>query len=271
MKFVTNGVEYHIETAGVPGKDPLLLLHGFTGDLHTWDFLVPMLSEHVQLIMIDIVGHGKTSAPEEISHYRMESVAADIKAILDQLTISNAHILGYSMGGRLALNFAVLYPEYIQSLILESASPGLEEAEVRKRRMDQDEQLASKIIAHGIESFVNKWENIPLFSSQKRLSAEKQAAIRRQRLENCETGLANSLIGMGTGVQPSHWKSLETLSFPTLLLTGELDFKFCEIASTMSRLMKNSEWKIINDVGHAIHSENERMFGKIVYEFLAKQ
>lgn len=271
MNFVTNGVEYHVETAGVSGGKQLLLLHGFTGNLHTWDFLIPMLSEQVQLIMIDIVGHGKTSAPEEISPYRMESAAADIKAIVDHLAISKIHVLGYSMGGRLALNFAVLYPECIQSLILESSSPGLEEDEARKKRMNQDHQLAHEIRTNGIESFVNKWESIPLFSSQKRLPAEKQAVIRKQRLDNDEMGLANSLIGMGTGAQPSCWNSLETLPFPTLLLTGELDFKFCEIAEKMSRFIKNCDWKIINDVGHAIHSENERMFGKIVYEFLAKQ
>lgn len=271
MNFVVNGVEYHIETAGVSGGKQLLLLHGFTGDLHTWDFLIPILSEHVQLIMIDIVGHGKTSAPKDISPYKMESAAADIKAIVDHLDISKIHVLGYSMGGRLALNFAVLYPECIQSLILESASPGLEDVEARKKRMNQDHQLAHNIQESGIESFVNMWENIPLFASQKRLPAEKQAVIRKQRLDNHETGLANSLIGMGTGAQPSRWESLDTLSFPTLLLTGELDVKFCEMAEKMSRLIKNCDWKIINDVGHAIHSENEKMFGKIVYEFLAKQ
>ncbi len=268
MKLVCRSVEYHIDIIG--HGEPLLLLHGFTGSLETWRFLWPMQKKY-QLIMVDIIGHGSTESPHNAERYTMLEAAKDIREILEKLSIQKTHVLGYSMGGRLALSFACLFPEFVQSLILESASPGLRTETARQERRIQDAKLADKIVEKGISAFVDDWENIPLFDSQKKMSQEKQKAVRIERLANTELGLCNSLLGMGTGDQPSWWNQLENLSMPILLLTGELDNKFCDIARSMQSLMKDCEWQIINDAGHAIHVEDEEKFGKIVSEFLAKQ
>ncbi|MGX2961352.1 2-succinyl-6-hydroxy-2,4-cyclohexadiene-1-carboxylate synthase [Peribacillus sp. JNUCC 23] len=268
MKLVCRSVEYHIDIIG--HGEPLLLLHGFTGSLETWRFLWPIQKKY-QLIMVDIIGHGATESPHNAERYTMLEAAKDIREILEKLSIQKTHVLGYSMGGRLALSFACLFPELVQSLILESASPGLKTEAARQERRIQDAKLADKIVEKGISAFVDDWENIPLFDSQKKMSQEKQKAVRRERLANTELGLCNSLLGMGTGNQPSWWNQLENLSMPILLLTGELDNKFCDIARLMQSLIKDCEWQIINDAGHAIHVEDEEKFGKIVSEFLAKQ
>ena len=94
--------------------------------------------------------------------------------------------------------------------------------------------------------------------------------IRQQRLAHSPLGLANSLLGMGTGSQPSWWDKLEYMKFPVLLLTGELDLKFCKIAKRMQQRLRNREWLTINHVGHAIHVEDGEKFGKIISEFLMK-
>ena len=268
MKVVCRDVTYHVEVAGQ--GEPLLLLHGFTGNVDTWSFLVPMLRESYQLIMVDIIGHGQTDSPKEVRAYEMEQAAADLVSILEKLEVSTAHVLGYSMGGRLALSLAMLYPHYVRSLLLESASPGLKTERERLERRKQDQQLAERIVADGIEAFVEAWENIALFQSQKRLPNEQKLAIRKQRLANSPLGLANSLLGMGTGSQPSWWNELEKLDMPVLLITGELDSKFCKIANRMQNRLKHGEWTIINDVGHAIHVEDGEKFGKIIREFLLK-
>lgn len=117
---------------------------------------------------------------------------------------------------------------------------------------------------------MDHWENIPLFESQKRLSATTRAAIRKQRLANDPVGLSNSLLGMGTGSQASYWEDLQALDFPVLLLTGELDPKFCDIAKSMEKKLDRAEWKIINGSGHAIHVEDGEKFGKIISEFLKR-
>lgn len=266
MKIVSNDVEYHAEIKGE--GEPLLLLHGFTGSLETWKFLVPTLGSAYRLIMVDLIGHGKTDSPCGVMRYTMENAVEDLKNVLDALGIAKTNLLGYSMGGRLALSFACIYPHYIDKLILESASPGLVTEEERKIRKDQDRQLAERIIHDGVADFIDFWENTPLFASQKKMLPEKINRIKKQRLSNSETGLAGSLLGMGTGSQPSWWDSLASLDLPVLLVTGELDDKFCGIARRMQKLMKNCDWKIIKGAGHAIHVEDDEMFGKIISEFL---
>ena len=265
MKCDINGISYNVEQEGE--GFPLVMLHGFTGDCRTWQPFYTQWSKKYKLIAIDIVGHGKTDSPGNIERYDMLSVSHDLKKILDQLEIKKADVLGYSMGGRLALSFAVQYPESLRKLILESSSPGLATEEERGSRRTQDEKLASFIQENGIEKFVQYWENIPLFSTQKNLPLQKQVAVKKQRLQNSVIGLSNSLIGMGTGAQPSWWQDLPDIKAETLLITGELDQKFCSIAERMKKKLNNVTWIKVENCGHAIHVENPEKFGTIVNEF----
>ena len=266
MKIVANGVAYYVEVYGK--GEPLLLLHGFTGSIETWKKFVSMWKNDRRLILVDIIGHGYSDSPDNYNRYAVEQVAADLDEILHKLNVAQTNVLGYSMGGRLALTFAVLYPHRVRKLILESSSPGLKTEEERLARMESDEALATEIEKHGVEWFVEKWENIPLFASQKRLSKEIQNSIREERLRNNEKGLANSLRGMGTGRQPSWWDRLTEVAIPTLLLCGEEDKKFCQIAFEMAQLIPNAVVSQIYKSGHAIHVEQPGIFAKIVDEFI---
>jgi 2-succinyl-6-hydroxy-2,4-cyclohexadiene-1-carboxylate synthase len=172
----------------------------------------------------------------------MEYVGNDIIKLIRAMTSAPVTLLGYSMGGRLALYLAVHYPDEIDRLILESASPGLASEEKRQQRRISDEQLAERIEREGIPAFVDYWENIALFTSQKNLTEAIQIALHAQRLSNSATGLANSLRGTGTGIQPSLWGKLAEIHQPTMLLTGELDTKFHTIAEQMKTKMPDAEW-----------------------------
>ena len=279
MNFDIDGLVYHVDAWGksdVPLGNkqqdiPLVLLHGFTGNAYSWRKLMPYLKQTANVFAVDIVGHGKTESPADITRYTIESAARDIALLIEQMGIEQANILGYSMGGRLALTFALKYPDRVGKLILESASPGLEEEEQQAARRMQDEKLAIRIQEEGIPSFIDYWENIPLFVSQKRLAEKIQEDIRSQRLANSQIGLINSLKGMGTGSQPSWWDKLDELSMPVLLLTGSFDTKFCQIAEKMQEKMKNVVGKTISDCGHAIHVEKPKKFGTIVNEFLSNE
>lgn len=248
-----------------------MFLHGFTGSHATWGKYTDLLAERCMCIIPDLLGHGKTACPPEPSRYGIEEAGKDLKSILEFLHVEKVNIIGYSMGGRLALSFALAYPELVSSLVLESSSPGLQTVEEQQARIKQDHALAKRILAEGILPFVDYWEDIPLFHSQKQLPREKRMMIRKQRLLNSEIGLANSLKGMGTGAQPSYWDRLQELEMPVLLVTGEYDDKFCRIAEEMETRLPKSEWIAAKKTGHAIHVEDYELFGKIIREFVEKR
>lgn len=266
VMLVINGVRYHVKVEG--SGDPLLLLHGFTSSSDNWLPFFTALSEHFRLIAVDLLGHGRTDAPADTSRYTIEQAAADLEAILLNLDMVPAHVLGYSMGGRLALYLAVTRPHLVRKLLLESTSPGLETEAERQQRQASDCELADWIEANGIHAFVERWEGLSLFSSQQRLAADKLAALRQQRLNNHPQGIANSLRGMGTGAQPSLWPRLGELAMPVLLLAGALDEKFLTINRRMAAFMPNATLQLIEEAGHTIHLERPDEFSAAVTKFL---
>jgi 2-succinyl-6-hydroxy-2,4-cyclohexadiene-1-carboxylate synthase len=267
MQLKINNIGYHVEMCGE--GFPLLLLHGFTGDSSTWTPFCTAWGKHSKLIIPDIIGHGRSDSPEDINRYEIEAAAGDLNLLLNTLEIEQIDLLGYSMGGRLALTFTILYPDRVRKLILESASPGLGTEEERIQRRMKDRELSNFINDQGIKSFVDYWEGIPLFSTMKNLPEPIQEGIREQRLSNNPKGLANSLLGMGTGSQLSLWEKINLVKCEVLLLTGSLDKKFCKIAERMQKEMKKASWIVIKDSGHAIHVEQKEKFDTIVSDFLS--
>lgn len=267
MPFIEmNNVRYHYELAGRGA--PLLLLHGFTGSGANWQAHTPVLAAQFQVLAVDLMGHGQTDAPEDLNRYSMEHTADDLINLCDAVFTQPIHLLGYSMGGRLALYLALHYPQHVRSLILESASPGLADAGARQARMQQDEQLANRIEHDGIEAFVDYWERIPLFTSQRNLPDAIRQRLREQRLQNSPRGLANSLRGMGTGVQPPLWDQLPNLDMPTLLMAGELDTKFVEIARQMQVAIPSAQLALVPGAGHTIHLEAPDVYQHLLLQFL---
>jgi 2-succinyl-6-hydroxy-2,4-cyclohexadiene-1-carboxylate synthase len=268
MRYRVNEVCYNVERTG--NGAPLVLLHGFTGSAASWDAHVPKFAARVSCIAVDFLGHGQSDAPDDPMRYSIENTAADLAALVDGLGIARAHVLGYSMGGRAALYFASKYPERVERLILESASPGLEDAAERAQRAASDADLADRIEREGIERFVEYWTNIPLFASQARLDEGARERLKEQRLKNQPQGLANSLRGLGVGVQLSLWDALASISMPTLLIAGALDVKFVLIAERMCRAMPRAQLQIVPDAGHVVHIEQPLMYDALVLEFLEK-
>lgn len=266
LQATTSGHRYHIEIVGA--GEPLLLLHGFSGDNSSWRRVADSLGKRWRIIMLDCLGHGASDKPREVASYHMEAIAADIISLLDQLKIVWTHLLGYSMGGRLALHMALTYPERLRSLILESASPGLADESERAQRRRSDAALADRIQAQGIATFIDYWERLPLWASQAKLPFEVREAQRQQRLRNSALGLANSLRGAGAGAQPNLWSRLATLRMPALLLVGEQDAKFRRINREMAARMPGARLRHIPAAGHNTHLENASAFCTAVDSFL---
>lgn len=268
-----NGVSIGVNIVdGTKQGHTIVLLHGFTGSAASWDKHLETLANHgFRVIALDMLGHGQSDAPVNPQRYTIEACETDILAVLDILGVQKgeAILLGYSMGGRIALYTA--FSGFFRALILESASPGLANPLERTHRKTSDKQLATRIERDGIEAFVEYWERLPLFASQQRLPYEQQQALHEQRLHNRPVGLANSLRGVGTGVQPALQERLVTLPIPVLLIAGILDTKFCAIAQHMAQSLPHAELHIVPDAGHTVHLEQSGLFDRIVIDFCTKE
>lgn len=262
-----NGIALNVEVAGA-GR-PLLLLHGFTGSTATWAPLGPAWARQSRTIAVDLIGHGRSDAPADPARYRMEHCVADLLAVLDTLGIERADVLGYSMGGRVALHLAAAAPARVSALVLESASPGLADPAERQARRAADAALAATIERDGVAAFVDRWARLPLFASQATLPADVRARLRAQRLQNSPVGLANSLLGMGAGRPAPLWDRLAALTCPTLLIAGALDQKYCDLARAMAAALPAARLAIVPEAGHAVHLERPAAFAEIVPAFLA--
>ncbi len=267
-RIAVNGVHLNVEVSGE--GPPLLLLHGFSGSAATW---TPHLEtwQGFTAIAVELLGHGASDCPADQSRYRMERCLDDLVALLDGLPVSvgrRVAVLGYSMGGRVALRLALRAPERLWALALESASPGIEDASERAARVRSDADLADDIERDGLEAFVERWQALPLFASQSRLPVAVRDELRRQRLQSDPRGLAGSLRGLGAGRQEPVLARMDEIRTPVLLLTGALDDKYCAQARRMAAALPCARTEVVPDAGHAVHLERPQAFAVAIRGFL---
>jgi 2-succinyl-6-hydroxy-2,4-cyclohexadiene-1-carboxylate synthase len=266
-RLCVNGVGLNVEVRGE--GPPLLLLHGFTGSARAWDPHVQVFSRQYMTIVPDLLGHGRSDAPADPARYGMERAVEDLADVLDALGRRQVAALGYSLGGRVALHLAHRQPDRVTCLLLEGASPGIADPVERAERRRADEELAELIEREGTPAFVERWESHPLWESQRTLPLDTRAELRRLRLRNSPTGLANSLRGLGVGAQPPLWTELPQLEAPALLVAGQLDVKFARIAAEMAALMPRARRALVAGAGHAAHLERPDDFNGVGLDFLA--
>ena len=244
------------------------MLHGFTGSSASWgDRIVDGLAASGNApVLVDLPGHGRLGGDREPGRFLLKS-AMDL---VERAGIWPSDLCGYSVGGRIALHYALSRPERVRRLVLESSSPGLETEAERSSRRTSDNDLAARIEEGGIEAFVDGWERLPLFESQ---AGSDPLALSRQReirLANDPVGLAQSLRHSGTGVLPSLWERLPEITVPTLIVVGILDTKFVEIGARMCALVPHARLVVVPDAGHCVHFERPHAWLDAVATFLSE-
>ena len=263
----TPGFALDVEIAG--HGPALVMLHGFTGSGGSWGDFGELLAGSFTTVRIDIVGHGRSDAPATLDHYRMPRVASDLVAAVAKAGFDRAHWLGYSMGGRTALHVAAAHPGAVERMVLIGASPGIADRTERETRVAADESLARRIEDDGIEAFVDHWENIPLFASQRRrLPDPLRARIRAGRLACGTLGLANSLRGMGAGAQEPLHQALAGIDLPTLWLAGSEDSKYMGNGASMAAAMPRARFLAVTGAGHAAQVEQPEFCAGAITAFL---
>jgi 2-succinyl-6-hydroxy-2,4-cyclohexadiene-1-carboxylate synthase len=209
----------------------LVLVHGFTQSPGSWTPVTKMLS-------------GPTHTPPVPAGHDFVTVALG----LDQ---GPATYAGYSQGGRLCLQLALDRPEVVQRLVLVSASPGIAEPAERAARRETDERLAEEIERVGVDAFLERWLEQPLFDTLPR----ERSGIDERRAHNTVENLTHQLRVLGQGTQPSNWGRLGELGMPVMLIVGALDTKYVDIALRMAEHIDDVRVDVIAHAGHACHLE----------------
>ncbi len=259
----------HYVTVGDSSNPSLLMLHGFLGSCEDFRAIASTLSQHFYCIIPDLPGHGKTVTTPNC--YTFPTTAQALIDILNHLNIPRTHLLGYSMGGRLALYLVCCFPERFNRVVLESASPGLKTADERRLRAGRDEVIAQKIETTPLPTFLAQWYSNPLFASLKN-HPKAYAEMLQRRQNNNATELANALRGLSTGRQPSLWQTLKSIDIPLLLLAGTFDDKFVAInRDIFSRMDQKTPpiLEVIKECGHNIHLEDSATCIYSVAHFLS--
>lgn len=272
MKLDANGVKLNLEHPREidPTKDFVLFLHGFTGCAEDWYPVFEQLPDKYNLFALDLIGHGKSDAPSDDSFYKAESIINQIKSIKDQLTSNKIFVVGYSMGGRAALSFAIAHPEDIKGLILESATAGMKNEDERKKRYEEDLKLAEFIGTHTLDEFIEIWNDQELFNTQRRFSNDKLKKLKKRKASGSKIGYANSLKGFSTGIMPPLHDKLKKFTTKVLLISGDLDTKFTGINARLAKRFFKAKHKIVKNSGHNTHLEEPKRFIEIVINYLGQ-
>lgn len=226
-----------VDPTAVADADPFVLLHGFTQNADSWGEFADRLAATRPVVAVDLPGHGGSS-----------EVRADIVGTTELVAASTPPgvVVGYSMGGRVALHLALQHASHVHSLVLVSTTAGLDAADDRADRRTADEHLADRIEMLGVDVFLDEWLSQPLFAD-----LTPEAARVESRRTNTAAGLASSLRLCGTGTQDPLWDRLHEIGAPTLVVVGARDTKFRAIGDRLvDAIGANATLVVVDEAGH---------------------
>lgn len=266
----TLGHELYYEVQGV--GDPVVLIHGLTLDLRMWDAQVAALAEHYRVIRYDVIGHGQSSG---LSSSLPNGSVRDweyLGELLDQLDVEKAHVVGLSMGGGIAINFALAYPDRVQTLTpMDSRISGYNVPSALVERFNNYINVSS---TKGVQVALPMWANDPLFSP-----ANSQPVVREQ-LEQMVIE-DHGALGVGAYFQwpnpqkianpsPSALSRLGQIAAPTLAMVGEFDLVDFQLqADILKTNIPNSTKVVVPGSGHMSNMEEPEFVNAALLEFFA--
>ncbi|MGA1407110.1 MAG: 2-succinyl-6-hydroxy-2,4-cyclohexadiene-1-carboxylate synthase [Ilumatobacteraceae bacterium] len=239
------------------GEPTLTFVHGFTQTKISWLPIATTMAVHHRCVLLDAPHHGEAQS--------LDIGFADAADLVSQ-TATNSVLIGYSMGGRLALAAPLHGSSQLRALVLVSSTAGIESDEERRGRRQTDERLADHIESIGTSAFLDEWTAQPMFSGTN-IAPEDLAG----RLSNSPRALSQSLRKCGTGVQPSYWGELSEITIPTLIVVGERDSKFREIGKRLNDQIRGSEFIVVTNAGHAVHLDQPEAFIAALEDFVARR
>ena len=282
MKLVHNHIAWHVRIhQNDPQRPYLVLIHGFMGCGRVFHPLFERLGTFCNPVTIDLIGHGESEGSSEPSRYRTEALIQDLASLLSRLQLDPFYLYGYSMGGRLVLQYAVAMAEAMQSnadqevnsdntalkgelprssglapagIILESTHPGISDEQDRLNRKRLDRERAASLLEDPVR-FCERWRELPLFTAARDVAQPLPGQAYETYLEGVQNPdwLAACQIGFGTGSMPPVLNQLDRVPWPALLLSGRRDEKFIDLHLQMSQKLPRAVNRVVEGAAHRVH------------------
>ncbi|EGM67985.1 2-succinyl-6-hydroxy-2,4-cyclohexadiene-1-carboxylate synthase [Shewanella sp. HN-41] len=251
----------------------LVLLHGFLGTKADWLPLMPKLSQHFHCVCLDLVGHGdnQPSLPAPEMEEGFSFCVQDIIARLDRLNISQFHLYGYSLGGRIALHLAKTHPQRLLSLLLESCHPGLKDPQEKAARTQNDAHWAERLLKLSSMDFLSLWYQQTVFAQMNQSCRESTITMRASMLDKHPKHILKEMyLATSLARQASMWDVPAMLSCECHFFAGSQDTKFHTLAQ---------EWQLhspilvhsIRGAGHNIHQSTPAALIAAILALLAPE
>ena len=239
---------------------PVVALHGFTGTPASWQAALPEAETPA------LLGHDR-SAPLHASSCLWSEVDR-IAAIARWHAEPGAgvHLVGYSMGARVALALALRHPQLVVHLTLIGVNPGLADEDARRQRQAWEAELRAILDGGDIAGFADAWEALPLWASQRALAPDVLASQRRMRRAHDPRGLAAALAALGLGSMPNLWPMLTSLQPAVHLIAGELDSKFHSLALAIAQHAPRARVSTVSGAGHNPVLETPRELARLIHK-----
>ncbi|KAM3241842.1 hypothetical protein ACQJBY_054524 [Aegilops geniculata] len=279
-----------VQEAGDCTNDKVVLfLHGFLGTSEDWTPMMKALSPSARVIAVDLPGHGESQILQrddenfnQIS-LTIQSVADLLLKLICNITDGEVVVVGYSMGARIALQMILNENHKISGAVLISGSPGLRHEASRRRRTAIDKSRAQFLLTYGLECFIKTWYSGKMWTSL-REHPQFDSLVRTRRKHSNITDLSKVLADSSIGRQKSLWEDLKHLEKPVLIVAGEKDVKFKEIAERMCSETREygerevdcrsnqelCEMIVVPESGHAVHVENPLPLVRALRKFLVR-
>lgn len=246
---------------GSKDNPPLVFLHGFLGESQDWLDLIKLLEKQYYCVAFDLPGHRQSLLPDPCPKDLFSYFNKEIIEMLNNKNIKDAIVIGYSMGGRVALNLVDQHKDHFKALVMISAHVGLDDPQEKQERYLSDLKWASELENSAFPAFLKRWYSQPIFSSLKNNpNMFRKLLIRRQF--NNPLCLAKVLPSISLAKQPTTAKTLEKIMLPKLLICAEHDSKFFQLYKNIS-----PDYRMIQNAGHAPHIENPEELVHSLYEF----